>query len=667
MTARAIASFCASLSIAALIAAPAQATQIHPFLSSFSPPAGFEAPLGVAINQTTEEVYIADYGSGAVYAFSPSGILDPTHPRLTEANGSTPYPFNHPYYVAVDNSGDVSNGDIYVSEPEAGKVLRFDPAGAFIASINVEAVPAQGTPQSGALPAVLNNGSFGTQGLAVAPDGDLYVADNSNNVVDVFEPNGTFASQFGAGFISGPNGIAVDASGNLYVANGSGTLEFDSAGACINSCTPIDPVGSLGVAIDSAGNVYADEGNQITEYDHTLSPTFSFGAAPEGVFGGLSFSYDVAVNSTTGKVYVTDINNRVVDIFGPVTTVPNLTAASPVDLAAGSATLVDRVAPDSAHGGGPVTTCRFEWGIDSSYGHSVPCLGAAETEVGTPFTPISSETEVHADITGLTGLTTYHFRLVAGDVEGVAIGADQTFRTLSPHLPTIDTTTASNLTTDAATLEAQVDPGSGATVTRFQYGTTSSYGSSTPISESIGSDATDHPAIATVTGLTPATTYHYRAVAINLSGTTRGPDESFTTPGAPAVAGATVSAVASTSATLSAQINPHLGSTSYRFAYGPTAANSLSTPQSPSIGADESVHYVSADLVGLLPETIYHFQVIATNPFGVADGPDETFTTTSVVPMSSTQTNICKKGSVRRHGKCAKAAHHKTDHRHHHA
>ena len=58
----------------------------------------------------------------------------------------------------------------------------------------------------------------------------------------------------------------------------------------------------------------------------------------------------------------------------------------------------------------------------------------------------------------------------------------------------------------------------------FQYGVDASYGSQTDMSPSIGSDDTAHAVTSVLGGLTPGTTYHFRAVAINFGGTTPGPD-----------------------------------------------------------------------------------------------------------------------------------------------
>ena len=113
---------------------------------------------------------------------------------------------------------------------EAGKWFQFNPAAERIAQTPITAahVPNQGTAQSGGLPPVVNNGSFTPTGVAIGENGGILVADQSNGVIDRFEANGTFVSQFGSGQISQPNLIATSPSGeDLYVSNnGSGTVEF---------------------------------------------------------------------------------------------------------------------------------------------------------------------------------------------------------------------------------------------------------------------------------------------------------------------------------------------------------------------------------------------------------------------------------------------------------
>ena len=480
--------------------APAKAAPLYySLVKSFAPSNGFQSPVGLAINQSTGEVYVADFTEyvadfsfRAVYAFRASGAPDPTHPIFTEANGE-PYPFTFPYGVTVDNTAGPDRGDVYVADNRPGTVSQFDPSGTRTAepAITAANVPAEGTVQSAGLSPVVNNGGFSPAGVAVASNGDIYVADQSNNVIDFFEADGTFVSQFGAGQLSVPALIAAGRSGALYVANGSGTVEFEPSGACANSCTPIDPAAGFGVATDKKGDVFTDEGSQIAEFNPTAQRLGTFGV-------GLSNASGIAVSESTENVYVADFYGASASIYEP----------SP----------------------------------------------------------------------------------------------------LPPELPTVGEMSTADSTPTTATLQARITPGFSRTDYRFQYGTTTAYGSNTPISESIGSVNTDNLDTANVSSLVPATTYRYRAVAINFIGTTHGPDQTFTTPDLPRVNGAGATNVTQSTATLQAQINPALASTSYYFAYGTGTSYGLSTPESASIGADNALHSVSSALTGLAPGTDLPFR-----------------------------------------------------------
>jgi hypothetical protein len=62
----------------------------------------------------------------------------------------------------------------------------------------------------------------------------------------------------------------------------------------------------------------------------------------------------------------------------------------------------------------------------------------------------------------------------------------------------------------------------------FEYGTTTAYGASTGSADN-GSDDNVQAVNATLGGLVPSTTYHYRLVASNASGISYGSDQTFTT------------------------------------------------------------------------------------------------------------------------------------------
>jgi hypothetical protein len=93
--------------------------------------------------------------------------------------------------------------------------------------------------------------------------------------------------------------------------------------------------------------------------------------------------------------------------------------------------------------------------------------------------------------------------------------------------PIASTGEAAELTTSSATLKGSVYQGNQPTSYYFQYGLTSAYVAQTAITPGTGTQ-TIHVA-ALVTGLSVDTTYHYRLVAVNATGTSEGADHTFTT------------------------------------------------------------------------------------------------------------------------------------------
>jgi phosphodiesterase/alkaline phosphatase D-like protein len=275
--------------------------------------------------------------------------------------------------------------------------------------------------------------------------------------------------------------------------------------------------------------------------------------------------------------------------------------------------------------GQAVSDCHFDYGVTSSYGSSVPCTPHPGS--GT------SAVAVSASLTGLGQNTTYHFRVVATNPQGTSVGAEVTFTTPpSPPAPAVATGAASSATQTAATLNATVNP-NGATVSdcHFDYGVTTTYGSSAPCTPQPGSDASPVAVSASITGLSPSTTYHFRIVATNARGTSKGADVTFTTladlPVPTAVTGA-ASSLTQTVATLNATVNPNGATVSdCHFEYGVTPAYGSNVPCTPQPGSGTGAVAVSASITGLSPSTIYHFRVVATNSGGTAVAADQTLVT----------------------------------------
>ena len=93
--------------------------------------------------------------------------------------------------------------------------------------------------------------------------------------------------------------------------------------------------------------------------------------------------------------------------------------------------------------------------------------------------------------------------------------------------PGVTTGGAANVAQQTARLTGSVDPNDAPTTFQFQYGTTSAYGAVTP-EQTISGDG-KRTITADISGLAPATTYHFRLIARNGKGLTKGSDRTFKT------------------------------------------------------------------------------------------------------------------------------------------
>jgi hypothetical protein len=266
------------------------------------------------------------------------------------------------------------------------------------------------------------------------------------------------------------------------------------------------------------------------------------------------------------------------------------------------------------------TVVKFEYGTTTSYGSGV-------TATQSPVTGTNA-VSVSAMLTSLAPNTTYHYRVVGTNNEGTTYGANQTFTTGINPLPIVTTIAATNVGTTSATLNGMVNPNGLSTTVKFQYGTTTSYGNEVAAAPSPLTGTSIVAVSATLTGLTPNTTHHYRVVGTNSAGTTHGENQTFTTLGiTPTVTTNTATNVSSTSATLNGTVNPNGLSTTVKFQYGTTPSYGNEVVATPSPVTGTSPVPVSASISGLTTNTVYHYRVFATNSAGTSNGADQTFTT----------------------------------------
>jgi streptogramin lyase len=202
-------------------------------------------------------------------------------------------------------------------------------------------------------------------GVAVDSGGNVYFADNYNNIILKITPSGVLSTLAGtsgtAGYVDGqgtaakfnkPYGVAVDSGGNVYVADtvnnrirkitpsglvstlaGSGTEGYaDGQGTAAKFNKP------YGVAVDSSGNVYvADTFNhRIRKITSTGLVTNFAGNGIDGYVDGtigiaqIIGPYGVAVGPN-GNIYVSSTNAIRMIYNGSVYTVAGANLAGYVD------------------------------------------------------------------------------------------------------------------------------------------------------------------------------------------------------------------------------------------------------------------------------------------------------------------------------------------------
>jgi hypothetical protein len=419
-------------------AAPALAEN-HPFLFEFG---SFSDPNGIAIGESSGDVYVADDKTGTIQKFNASG--DPVEfsalKSSTLTGSATPaksfsFPTEPgtPAAIAVDDStsaSDPSAGDLYVLDAGHQVIDKFAPSGVYLGQI------ADLRQISGA--EVLNEAKM--LGLGVDANGNIRVELSSEGgghswiaVFDDSEPNDyvrLLTPSRGEG--GGQDyGFAVDAAGDSYVlSTGCGCIEMFSPNleflGRVDSSLP-----DVAVAVDRVtGHVYIDDQSYVDEWDSgemngvivrdkgeestpgtLVSP--SIGALQLTPLSGRG---GIAVDGASGDIYVSNPADGTVDIFA--TSVPRAAAGAPANVTETSATLRGTVDP----GGAPITSCEFEYGTTSQFepgtaspDQKVPCV-QAPAQIGSG----SGSVTVSADVGGLQPGALYHFRLDAGNAEGMS-------------------------------------------------------------------------------------------------------------------------------------------------------------------------------------------------------------------------------------------------------
>jgi hypothetical protein len=494
-------------------AAPASASTVHAFRGSFgsegSGPGQFTSPGGVAVNEVAlrqaGDVYVADTGGNRVEWFTPEGTE-----LAGEWSGSeTPAgAFESPTDVAIDNSTnplDPSAGDVYIVDAGHDLVDKFDSEGKYIGQII-----------GGAGGAPFEE----IRGLAVDANGEVWIYDSSQ-LIDRYSDGVTNAFILSREDPFGPEaGFAVNSADDLYVNRRfiHRFAELTSEGGIVSE--GVNPEGNAtAAAVDFAtDDVYIDEGDESEVEEHATISEFSASGAKIEQFGlgHLRGSKGVAVDGSSKVVYATNERSDTVSVFANAL-LPEATTTSVSGTATeGDVTLNGLVNPEGVE----VTSCAFEYGTESVTEHSVPCQQSS-AEIGSG----STSRQVSADLSGLE-VAQYHYRLVAGNANGEAVGADNTF--VASGIPVITGASLSEVGATTAKIATTANPSGLSATYEVQYGTSTEYGSSTPLGN-LGSGTRPSGIQISLSGLSPATQYHARLVVHNERATVTGPDIVFTT------------------------------------------------------------------------------------------------------------------------------------------
>jgi hypothetical protein len=372
---------------------------------------------GITVDQATGNVYVVDEEDevvdifGAVSGGSGGGYAGQI------SSSSVPRGILEPRDVAVDDF----NGSVFVVGGGIDVVYEFNAAGEYQATWTGANTPA---------------GSFGRFFyVTVAVDnasGDVYVTDSEHFVTDVFSSTGEYLTQFGpfsnASREAARSTTVDQATGRVYVSDLT-VVDIFGPGVIIPDVTTGAASGVQPTAA-TLGGVVNPDGLQLSDCRFEYGTSTAYGQSVPCVPAAASIPADSSEHAvsadltglTAGVVY--HFRLRAVNAnganFGADATFetpppPAIDSAGTVNLTATSTDLTAQINPQ-----GVDTTYRFEYGASTAYGASIPVPdGLIAAGVG--------DRTVTQHVSGLQANTTYHWRVVAQNANGITTGVDHTF------------------------------------------------------------------------------------------------------------------------------------------------------------------------------------------------------------------------------------------------
>ncbi len=492
---------------------------------------GAEVPIGVAIDQSSQQIYVAEL-SKSLTSVQPGQVeqLDSTGTPTADSPFTTG---GQDLFTAVAVNP-VTHG-IYAYQGE-GQTPVGQKGKSTLSSFS----------SSGVLGASFFPASSAAGTLAADASGRVYFPNSSAGSVQIFNSSGALegtltCSGCPGGSFGKPAAAAFDSAGNLYVVDNAGSGRVvklaPSAGSYSYSSTLQSGGSPVAIAIDTStdeafvGNLVGNKYHVIA-YDSTGAAFDDFGAGLVTKALVELATGQLAVNATTHKVYLSNPGGNQLWVFERISSIPVPTASTVAPSPVGQieATLRATVNPK----GHVLTSCNFEYTDHADF----LANGYANAETVECPTLVGDRESVSltAVAKGLDPEASYDYRISIGNYGGSAQGSTQSFQTLPPLPPEAVTGSATMITLTGATLGGTVNPKGGLisnchfeylTEAAFQVGGFSGAASKPCLSTPAGNAPV--AVLAKPTGLTPGTAYRFRVVATNNSGTTQGGDASFAT------------------------------------------------------------------------------------------------------------------------------------------
>jgi autotransporter-associated beta strand protein len=446
---------------------------------------------------------------------------------------------------------------------------------------------------------------------------DATVTVNSNNVA-----SGAVSNPIALGV--GPNLITILVRAKDAVTTRTYTVNVSRASAAVVATSPAVVIDSSRATLNGTTN---PQGTATVYFEYGTTAAFGSRTPDRDVSGNTSRTFAASISGLNGATtyhFRSVLVNPAGTLHGDTrqfTTAPNPpvpATGSPANVTTSTATLVGAVNPN-----GVQASVYFEYGLTTAYGQSTQVQ-----KIPAGFDTISVQA---ANLSLIPG-GAYHYRLVASNSAGTTFGNDVLF-TVTPGggsgiataAPAVTTEAAAGLSTESAILQGTVNANGGTTLVQFEYGLTSSLGTTTAL-QGIG-NGTDPAAVALpVQGLLPGAIYHYRLTASNGLGKTNGDILTFST-GSPAPTAVTgdSTVLTTTSVRIDGSVRARGADAQVWIDYGTDGVSFDSVQGTPSPVSGDQVTPVSAEIDELAQGVTYYYRVRAIGPGGVGIGETKTF------------------------------------------